>query len=215
MPQLQPLLEPTILQVPGSSGRIILTFPMTAADDADQLRTMTSPEFLEHLPMMNPNMTLADIAARREKQAADGIYKVFRINKKETGEYIGSCGMYRIETDNLAYDCGLGILGQFHRLGYASEALFLILDHGFNLGFNRTTFVTSSNNIGMRKWLENALGAKLEGTMRQAWRDDRINEWVDSVMYSVLKSEWEAGMRERLLTKVQSYVGVGITNNQK
>ncbi|KAJ3017880.1 UNVERIFIED_CONTAM: hypothetical protein HDU68_011434 [Siphonaria sp. JEL0065] len=205
MPNLEPIFQPTVLQVEGPASRLVLVYPMTVQDDADQLKAMTAPEFLEHLPMMNPNMTLADIAARREKQAADGIYKVFRINNRETGEFIGSCGMYRIEMENFAYDCGLTILGQFHRSGFATEALFLILDHGFQLGFNRTTFVTNANNTGMRKWLENAAGATLEGTFRQSWRDDRIDGFVDSVMYAILRSEWEGGMREKLLTKIQSY----------
>ncbi|KAJ3072468.1 hypothetical protein HDU98_003544 [Podochytrium sp. JEL0797] len=201
MPELQPLLERTILQVP-ENARLVLTFPMTLEDDPNQLRCMTSPAFVKHLPMMNPNMSLADIATRRETQMASGNFKVFKMNNKETGEFVGSCGMYRMEKDNFAYDCGLAILEPFHRFGYATEALFLLLDHGFtDLGFNRTTFVTNAKNEGMRKWLENAAGAVQEGYFRESWFDAKVNAFDDSVQYAILKSEWEGGMRERLLAK--------------
>ncbi|KAJ3295984.1 hypothetical protein HDU79_007776 [Rhizoclosmatium sp. JEL0117] len=206
MATLQPLFEPTTLKLDSPNARVVLTYPLTEADDADQLRCLTTEAFTKYLPMMNPNMTLEQVAARRESQNAAGAFKVFKMNHVSTGEFIGSGGFYRIEKDNFAYDCGLSILPEFHRSGFASEALFLVLDHGFQLGFNRVTFVTNAENQGMRGWLENACGAKLEGVFRQSWRDDKIDGWVDSVMYSILRSEWDAGMRERLLTKVNKYL---------
>ncbi|KAJ3072469.1 hypothetical protein HDU98_003545 [Podochytrium sp. JEL0797] len=178
---------------------------MTEQDDADQLRYIISPESLKYLPMIPPNMTLADVAARRESQAASGNFKVFKMNKTATGEFIGCCGLYRMEKDNFAFDCGLGIFAEFHRNGFATEALFLVLDHGFtDLGFNRTTFVTNAKNEGMRKWLENAAGAVQEGYFRESWFDAKVDTWDDSVQYGILKSEWEGGMREKLLDKVRS-----------
>ncbi|KAJ3291617.1 hypothetical protein HDU79_002187 [Rhizoclosmatium sp. JEL0117] len=207
MRTLQPLFEPTTLQIDSPQARLFLTFPVTEADDADMLRCMTAVAATKYLPMVNPNMTLEEMVARRESQAASGVYKVFKINTLRTGAFIGYCGFYRMDIGNFAYDCGLSILEEFHRSGYATEALFLVLDHGFmQLGFNRTTFVTNSKNVGMRGWLENVCGARLEGTFREAWRDEKVDGWVDCVMYSILRSEWEGGMRDRLLTKVNKYL---------
>ncbi|KAI8845927.1 acyl-CoA N-acyltransferase [Chytriomyces cf. hyalinus JEL632] len=205
----QPAYAPTTLSLP--KGRFILSHPLTEQDDEPQNALFKSPEFTKYLPNFNPNPTLQDTIQRRITQTADRNTKVFSIRTKDTNEFVGSLGLYRMEHDNKATEAGLAVFTTKHRSGIASEALFLLLNHAFTdvdkggMGFNRVTFVTNALNAAMRGWLEKAAGATQEALFRDAWRDASKDTYFDSVTYAILKREWEGTSRKKLLEKVERY----------
>lgn len=77
--------------------------------------------------------------------------------------------------------------------GYGSEAICLLLDHGFGtLNLNRISLRVYATNARARRAYQK-IGFREEGILRQAeFRDGR---YLDVILMSVLKSEWE-GMKD-------------------
>jgi len=73
--------------------------------------------------------------------------------------------------------------------GYGTEALRLLIDHGFNkLHLNRIWTGTASINVGMNKIATN-LGMDAEGQFREAVYLD--GDYEDVTVYGILKEEWK------------------------
>jgi RimJ/RimL family protein N-acetyltransferase len=71
----------------------------------------------------------------------------------------------------------------------ATEAIFLMLNHAFAIGFNRVAWRCNALNAPSRKAAER-LGFSFEGTWRQA---QIVKErWRDTSWYSQLAEEWPA-----------------------
>jgi RimJ/RimL family protein N-acetyltransferase len=106
----------------------------------------------------------------------------------QDGTIIGDVALQDIEWKNRSCSIGLGIAKITYRSkGYGTEAVRIILDHGFNnLGLERITANTLEQNKGAQHSLEK-VGFFLEGRERKAvyfagrkW--DRLN-------YGVLRDE--------------------------
>lgn len=73
--------------------------------------------------------------------------------------------------------------------GYGSEAIRLLLDHGFGtLNLNRISLRVYANNARARRAYQK-IGFREEGLLRQA--EFREGRYLDVILMSVLKSEWE------------------------
>lgn len=154
------------------NGRIELIHPPPPSDDPDTHIIYTHPHTLKHLPFWSPSQTLQQVSARRQLRSADPQhFRDFRIHHlppyysaESTGlpRLLGTVGFIFMEEENaLSSETGIIITPEAHRGGYATEALLLLLDHGFSsakeggLGYNRLTFTTAEMNMAMRGWLEN------------------------------------------------------------
>ena len=73
--------------------------------------------------------------------------------------------------------------------GYGSEAILLLLGHGFGtLNLNRISLRVFATNARARHAYQK-IGFREEGRLRQA--EYREGQYVDVILMSVLKSEWE------------------------
>lgn len=109
------------------------------------------------------------------------------------GQMIGLCNLFSFHWQcrrcEIGYCLGRGWWGQ----GYMHEALSALVDYSFReLDLNRIEADADPRNTGSVKSLER-LGFKREGLLRERWIVE--GEVSDSVIYGLLKGEWEAGRR--------------------
>ena len=117
---------------------------------------------------------------------------VIEIQHGEDWIPVGNCGFHNIDWRARAAEVGI-FIGEksLWNQGYGSEAMGLLLKHGFNtLNLNRIALdVYESNPRAIRSY-EKA-GFVHEGRKRQAMYKD--GSYIDILIMSVLKSEWKEG----------------------
>jgi RimJ/RimL family protein N-acetyltransferase len=104
---------------------------------------------------------------------------------------IGNCGFFNIEWANRAAEFGIMIGDKsVWNKGYGTEAVELILQHGFEtLNLHRVFLRVYSTNPRARRAYEKA-GFVAEGAMREAVY--RHGRYADVHFMSVLRPEWDA-----------------------
>jgi RimJ/RimL family protein N-acetyltransferase len=212
---------PLILRYPGS--RVRLVSPPSADDDAATLQLHTEPLTTKYLPVKFPeDMSVGRIANRREKRLKDKNKLDFNIHLRQSVAHtiqqstrppssstlVGACEL-TINSLQSSVNVGIMIVPSLHRMGFASEALFLLMDYAFKNGLHRLEIDTCELNLPMRGWCESFLGLPVETRKRQACKNVNVGEpgtWSDMLGYAVLKDEWEqaGGKREALQEKLRT-----------
>jgi ribosomal-protein-alanine N-acetyltransferase len=132
----------------------------------------------------------------KEKEKSKGGYVTydrsilaFLLVLKETGETIGRCGFHNWYSQHRRAEIGYLLNAEENkRKGYMSEALKIILDHGFgNMNLNRIEACTSPANIASQNLLKK-YGFVQEGYLRQHFVRTDVAE--DSLVFSLLKQEY-------------------------
>ena len=112
-------------------------------------------------------------------------YVIFLFNHPET--FIGGISHSSTENDGI-YEIGFWIFPEHQRKGYCAEAIHLIVDYLFlNWNIHRIQCLTHPKNAPTQKLLEKT-GFMKEGVLRKYYFMN--GEWVDLVMYSKLREEW-------------------------
>jgi len=107
-----------------------------------------------------------------------------------TGEAVGLAAYLRIDRSNGAIEVGhLAFSPRLQRTSAATEAMFLMMRHAFDLGYRRYEWKCDALNQGSRTAAER-LGFVYEGTFRQAVVRKGHNR--DTAWYSVVDREWPA-----------------------
>jgi RimJ/RimL family protein N-acetyltransferase len=131
------------------------------------------------------------IAADLEAQAR-GAVVVFAQVEPATGRAVGSTSYLNISRPDRGLEIGSTWLGRpWQRSGINTEAKYLLLRHVFeDLGAVRVQLKTDLRNLQSQAAIER-LGAAREGVLRKHMlvRDGYIR---DTVMYSIIDSEWPA-----------------------
>ena len=121
----------------------------------------------------------------------DGSEVRFGIELLATGELIGNAGLYHFFEQNRRCDIGYALAGQHWGQGYATEALRVLIRHGFDaLDLNRIEADIDPRNIGSARVLEK-LGFRKEGYMPERWFV--FGEFADTVNYGLLRRYWDEG----------------------
>ena len=105
-------------------------------------------------------------------------------------ELIGNCALFGIDWKVRQAEFGIFIGAKHYwNQGYGTEALRLMIEHGFNtLNLNRISLRVYENNPRAIRSYEKA-GLTLEGRLRQAHYDE--GQFYDVILMSILRSEWE------------------------
>ncbi|NOU92503.1 GNAT family N-acetyltransferase [Paenibacillus sp. LMG 31456] len=111
----------------------------------------------------------------------------FSIIKIESDEIIGSCGFNSLDFENAKAEIGYDIAKSFWGRGYASEAIYSLLDYAFSsLKMNRIEAKVEPENVKSIKLIQK-LNFTFEGTLRQY---ERVNgKFNDLNIYSKLISD--------------------------
>ena len=112
------------------------------------------------------------------------------ITLPEDGRAIGSCGIRRKPENDLEADIGYELAPNHWGRGYATEAALAVVGFGFReLGLHRISSWCIADNIASARVLEK-IGLRLEGRLRE--NEYFKGEWWDTLVYGLLRAEWEA-----------------------
>src|SRR6185312_6801343 len=137
------------------------------------------------------------IATALANRAAGKEYP-FIVFDKQTGEYAGSTRFYDIQPENQMLQLGYTWYGsKFRGTGLNKHCKFLLLQFAFEtLGMYRVEFRADARNERSIAAMK-SIGCKPEGILRShMWLEDGTRR--DSIVLSVLKEEWENGVKENL-----------------
>lgn len=112
------------------------------------------------------------------------------VMQDETWDFIGNLGFMAIDQHDRCAELGIAIgEKQFWSQGYGTEALRLLVQHGFeNLNLNRIYLRVYETNPRAVRSYEKA-GFSIDGRLRQArYLEGR---YVDVFVMSILKDEWK------------------------
>jgi ribosomal-protein-serine acetyltransferase len=152
-----------------STPRLVLrSFKHSDAPDLYQATSTSVAEINPFLPWCHPNSTLAD--ARQWIHTADSNWDsdegwAFAIRAQQTGEFIGGCGLNKID-EHLNANLGYWIKSSAVGLGYASEAARALAVYGLHhLQLMRIEIIMSTANTRSVRVAEK-IGATYEGIAR-------------------------------------------------
>ena len=112
----------------------------------------------------------------------------FAIVLKDTGELIGDIGIHFLDEENYQAEIGCTLAKSQHGKGIANETLKTTIDYLFgDLNKHRISCSVDPNNVASIKMVER-LGFRKEAHFKQSILID--GEWVDDIVYALLKSEW-------------------------
>lgn len=125
--------------------------------------------------------------AKNAQPARPGEWFQAAIERKDSGQMIGDCGLYLLP-DGQQAEMGITLDKAHWGQGYAREALERVLEYFFaELGLHRVRASTDVENHS--SWhLMVKLGMRLEGTFVQSlWFKGR---WSSEYWYAILQEEW-------------------------
>lgn len=181
------------------SGSTIRLEPLDAAHAADLAVVGRDAEIWTYM-QQGPFADVGDALAMIEgamRYARAGRELPFAIVLRSNGRAIGSTRYMDIRREHRGLEIGATWIGlAFQRTGINTECKRLLLGHAFeDLGALRVQLKTDHLNVRSQRAIDR-LGAVREGVLRQHM-SRRDGSQRDTVMYSVIASEWPA-MRARL-----------------
>ena len=188
-----PPFNPVLLDFPDSfeSERLLIRAPRR--EDAT-----LSYEAIKHsidslrpwMPFAQKKPDLNQIEANLIEAAADfQLRKDLRLHffLKETGEFIGSSGLHRIDWEVRKFEIGYWVDNRFEGRGFVTEAVARITRFAFEeLGANRVEIKCDPDNVRSRGVAER-LDFKLEGILRNDTLSRVDNKLRDTCVYSKIR----------------------------
>ncbi len=126
----------------------------------------------------------------------------FIVYDKRSNKYAGSTRFYELLPDQKATQLGYTWYGsEFQGTGLNKNCKLLLLEFAFDtLEFERVEFRADNSNERSKAAMK-SIGCTVEGVMRKH-RSTHMGYRRDSIILSILKSEWDGGLKERLLQKI-------------
>ena len=126
----------------------------------------------------------------------------FIVYDKRKGAYAGSTRFYDIQVNQKTLQLGYTWYGaEFHGTGLNKHCKYLLLEFAFDeLGMERVEFRADINNERSIAAMK-SIGCVVEGVLRaNTIKADGTRR--DSIVLSILKKEWEDGVKKRLQEKL-------------
>ena len=167
--------------------------PFKYSDDNDMLKYWISDPEIQ-LPLSEPiYSTKEEVKELLDKyiesyQKAD--YYRWAVVKKESLECIGQVAIFLVNEKNHWCEIEYCIGSQFHRKGFAYEAINAIMDFAFaEVNFHKMQVCHKDYNVASKAIIRKC-GFEYEGALRDYFYMD--GKYVTRCFYSMLKSEWES-----------------------
>lgn len=160
----------------------------TSLDDADiNLKLLNTEEFKKYVGDRNVKSldeSREYLKCRNLPQIEKLGYGNFILIKKDTGEKIGSCGLFHREGLDVV-DIGFSFLPEYFGKGYGYEAASRILRAGFEeFGLQKICAITVKENVASQKLIEK-LGLKFQKIVRIP------KDPEDLLYYEISKEDWQ------------------------
>ena len=165
---------------------------ITLTDAEAILRIMSDMEVVRYfgqLPMRSHSQAVQRVeriqAAFRERT---GIR--WAITYRDNGEFLGSCGFWRIEHEHERGEIGYELARAWWGRGVMTEAVGAALGFGFQtMGFHSVEAHIHPANGGSRRVLEK-LGFVQEGYFHENYYDPVEATFTDTAIFSFLRATW-------------------------
>lgn len=165
--------------------------PPRPGDEDDLLALHGDPAVMRYFsepPWSDPERPARQIAEDAAAFASRERYR-YAIVLNETGRQIGNCGLFALHEQNRRAEIGYALRSDHWGHGYMNEALGALLEYAFvELDLNRLEADIDPRNDASTGCLER-LGFVREGLLRERWLVG--GEVCDSVLYGLLRREWE------------------------
>jgi RimJ/RimL family protein N-acetyltransferase len=127
----------------------------------------------------------------------------FIIFDKITGKYVGSTRFYSIFLENKTIEIGYTWYGkQFQGTGINKNCKYLLLEFAFEkLNIERVAFAANSINNRSINAMK-SIGCTVEGVLRNS-STDANGKRIDVTRLSILKNEWNDGIKSKLENKLK------------
>ncbi|MDI2586004.1 GNAT family N-acetyltransferase [Psychrobacillus sp. NEAU-3TGS] len=171
--------------------RLIIRAPKVEDADVVWKAIVSSHEALkEWMPWAQTKQTLEQTTANLRQAVADFITrKDLRLHlfSKETGEFVGSSGLHRIDWNVRKFEIGYWIDSKFEGKGLMTEAVERITEFAFEeLQANRVEIRCDSENVRSRS-VAARLAYTLEGTLRHDSLSADNKKLRDTCIYAKIK----------------------------
>ena len=139
------------------------------------------------------------------EQRSKGTEYPFIVFDKRTGQYAGCTRFYDIQLVNKTLQLGYTWYGRaFQGTVLNKNCKLLLLQFAFDaLGMERVEFRADNNNEKSKAAME-SIGCVVEGVLR-SHMPYSTGVRRDSIILSILKNEWESGVKEKLIKKISLY----------
>lgn len=129
----------------------------------------------------------------------------FIVYDKKTNTYAGSTRFYDINLPFKTLQLGYTWYGKdYQGTGLNKHCKFLMLEFAFEeLGMERVEFRADSNNAKSIAAMK-SIGCQVEGILRSHMPTIQNGVRRDSIILSILKSEWKGGAKEQLKNKINN-----------
>jgi len=136
------------------------------SDAAAMFRVFSDPEVRKYLPP-RPDPVLEQMRAGIERQMAierERGYGLWAVERKDTGDFIGDCGLYPVEGTGPEIEIAYHYAPEAWNQGYGTEAAIACLGHGLgSVGLERIIAICLPDNVGSWRVMEKA-GMRPDGT---------------------------------------------------
>jgi len=163
--------------------------------DADAwLAMVTDPEVRRYLPA-GPIPTIdtfqSSLTRRHELERERG-FAVWAVDLKETGEFVGQCGLYPAEGKGPEIEIAYHYSRSAWKKGYATEAAISVLGYGLGAGgLDRVVGFVMPANVGSSRVLEKT-GMRFEGLVH-VYDLDGIKK------YSADRATWKSPIADKVM----------------
>jgi len=182
----------------------VLLRPLTTTDEESLLPfALNEPETWQYSSLSAAGVDglsryISDALAAR----ATGKEYPFIVFDKQTGKHAGSTRFYDIQVHNHSLQLGYTWYGKdFRGTGLNKHCKFLLLQFAFEgLGMERVEFRADARNERSIAAMK-SIGCTVEGILRKSV-PLREGGRRDSIVLSILKEEWESGVKDRLQARL-------------
>ena len=192
--------EQTILE-----DNVVLLRPLQHSDLENLLEiSENEPETWEYsLVRANGKANLINYIQIAIEAKAKGTEFPFIVLDKKSGKYAGSTRFYDINFNFKTLQLGYTWYGKaFRGTGLNKHCKFLLLQFAFEtLGMERVEFRADNNNVRSIAAMK-SIGCTEEGILRSHMPTIEDSVRRDSIVLSILKSEWELNVKDNLVLKL-------------
>lgn len=172
------------------TDRLILR-PLRRKDAADIFSYASDPEVSRYV-LWDPHRSVSETRSYIRYILAlyrRGLPSSWAVVHRETGRVIGTIGFMWYSEANSSAEVGYSFSREFWNMGIATEALREVISSAFgSLPLNRLEAQHDIRNTASGRVMEKC-GMRREGILRQ--RVKNKNEYIDTVLWSVLRSDLE------------------------